>query len=101
MKGIRVGNRKRTNSKEEFINFERFNKVEQCWVIQRDDGKYFDYIDMGGKTHFCNDISSSFDFSVNLYKQDNKLKYSIEEKIRDLNLQNCKPVKIEIRVVGE
>lgn len=74
---------------------------EECWVIQRDDGKYFDYIDMGGKTHFCNDISSSFDFSVNLYKQDNKSKYSIEEKIRNLNLQNCRPVKVEIRVVGE
>ena len=74
---------------------------EECWVIQRDDGKFFDYMTIDKIPHFCNDIISSFDFSVNLYKQDNKSKYLIEEKIRNLNLQNCRPVKVEIKVVGE
>ncbi len=77
------------------------SKIEGCWVIQRDDGKFFDYMDIDKTPHFCNDIISSFDFSVNICKQEVKSKYSIEEKILNLNLQNCRAVKVEIKVVGE
>ena len=63
------------------------NKIEYAWVIQRDDGMY------------C----------VNTFAWSKKLCNACmvetledcELAIKGMNLQNCKPVKIEIRVVGE
>lgn len=64
------------------------SEVEYAWVIQRDDGKFFNSLSIG---HFadlvyadiyeCEGMALS---NVNLY-----------------NLQDCKPVKIEIKVVEE
>lgn len=62
------------------------SEVEFCWVIRRDDGKFFNSLSIG---HFaelvyadiyeCEGMALS---NVNLYK-----------------LQDCKVVKIEMRVV--
>ena len=75
------------------------SKVEECWVIQRDDGKFycgweFDY---HFKTipNFTNKL-----FEVILRKKV-FVKLDAIREIKGLNLQNCKPVKVEIRVVGE
>lgn len=62
------------------------NKIEECWVIQRDDGMY------------C----------VNTFAWCEKLcNACIFETLEDCNYAiyqmkyDCKPVKVEIRVVGE
>ena len=63
------------------------SKTEYAWVIQRDDGMY------------C----------VNTFALSRKICYAsqletlqeCELAIKEMNLQNSKPVKIEIRVVGE
>ena len=64
------------------------NKTEYVWVIQIDDGKYLEKLD-GEFTEnlycalFCNDIHLADYF------------------ILDFKLENCKPAKCEIRVIGE
>ena len=68
------------------------NKTEYAWVIQRDDGKYFSRIEMPNICVFDNLITNA-----DRYDYEKTVKYLIEA----LRLQNCKPVKIEIRVVGE
>lgn len=66
------------------------SKVEQCWVIQRDDGKF--YLDTSlGKNIFTDKISLAYKDTFEWIKYHIKL----------FKLQNCKPVKVEIRVVGE
>lgn len=64
------------------------SKIEECWVIQRDDGKYLEALD--GK------------FTVNLYCallcND---KHLADYFVLDFKLQNCRPVKVALRVVGE
>ena len=68
------------------------NKTEYAWVIQRDDGKYFSRIEMPNICVFDNLITNA-----DRYDYEKTVKYLIEA----LRLQNCKPVKVEIRVVGE
>lgn len=75
------------------------SKVEQCWVIQRDDDKFyagwvFDS-NWGVKGYFTNILEK-----VIINKQVFTIKNALKE-IKQMQLKNCKPVKIEIRVVGE
>lgn len=73
------------------------NKVEQCWVIQRDDGMFWNCSNNGNfETYFVKDIAHAFLFTKEYIKNQ-----PIEELIKFKRLQNCRPVKVEIRVVGE
>lgn len=75
-------------------------KVEECWVIQKDDGsRYFDCDDSHYNGFFGADEFTMFDEnkSITFYKS----KQKAQEKIDWYFLQNCRPVKCEIRVVGE
>lgn len=75
------------------------SKVEECWVIQRDDGKFYAgwNIDrnLEAKEYFTNVLEK-----VIINKQVFTIKNALKE-IKLMNLQNCKPVKVELRVVGE
>ena len=69
------------------------------YVIQRDDGMfYYDYeiADMGFSTKpkFTGDINKCFQLQFGT-------KHWAETEIRCMELQNCRPVKVEIRVIGE
>ena len=68
------------------------SKTEYAWVIQRDDGKYFSRIEMPNICVFDNLITNA-----DRYDYEKTVKYLIEA----LRLQNCRPVKVEIKVVGE
>ncbi len=75
------------------------NKVAQCWVIQRDDGKFYAGCNFDKnwetKEYFTNVLEK-----VIINKQVFTIKNALKE-IKQMQLKNCKPVKIEIRVVGE
>lgn len=75
------------------------SKIEECWVIQRDDGSfYFDCQDSYFSDFYGIDEWTMFyDKNISLYKS----KDVAMKTIKDYHLQNCKSVKIEIRVVGE
>lgn len=78
------------------------SKIEECWVIQRDDGMFFNGFDDFDNEEFCdNPLISLFNLSIFLiYKIPTK--EMCEEIIKMFfNLKDCKPVKVEIRVVGE
>ena len=63
------------------------SKIEECWVIQRNDGMY---------------CVNTFAWSRKIcYASQLETLQECELAIKEMNLQNCKPVKIEIRVVGE
>lgn len=69
-----------------YINKNQDNKFEECWVIQRDDGM------------FC----------VNTFAWTKKIcRACIFETLEDCNYAiykmkyDCRPVKVEIRVIGE
>lgn len=67
------------------------SKTEYAWVIQRDDGKFFSKTEHPIFYVFCNlgnsEISSS--------------KEIMQYIIKKYNLQNCRPVRIKIEIVGE
>ena len=75
------------------------SKIEECWVIQRDDGsRYFDCQDSYFSDFYGIDEWTQFyDKNISLYKS----KDVAMQIIKNQNLQNCHPVKVEIRVVGE
>lgn len=83
-------------------------KTEYAWVIQRDDGKFFkrDFLYNGEADIFeysVSWISSGLKSIVNIYHftdYDNTKK-SVLSIIHKLNLQNCKPVKVELKVVED
>lgn len=77
------------------------SKTEYAWVIQRDDGKYFDYFDINGKEIFCDSLIESIQDIFSFFEFKIPTKAMCEIAIKTHHLQNCKPVKIEIRVVGE
>ena len=69
------------------------------YVIQRDDGMfYYDYeiADMGFsiKPKFTRDINKCFKLQFGT-------KQWAEIEIRCMELQNCRPVKVKIEIVGE
>lgn len=68
------------------------SKTEYAWVIQRDDGMFFARTEMYKFYVFCNELGNA-EMCSN--------KEVMENIIEKYNLQNCKPVKVEIRVVGE
>lgn len=68
------------------------SKIEECWVIQRGDNLYAMY------------IPSSDTFVFNTFIQlalFHSSKDGAIDSIETYHLQNCRPVKVEIRVVGE
>ncbi len=75
------------------------SKTEYAWVIQRDDGKFYAGWNFDrnweAKEYFTNVLEK-----VIINKQVFTIKNALKE-IKLMNLQNCKPVKVEIRVVGE
>ena len=68
------------------------SKIEEYWIIQRDDGMYFSRIEIPNICVFDDLITNA-----DRYDYEKTVKYLIEA----LRLQNCHPVKVEIRVVGE
>lgn len=70
------------------------SKIEECWVIQRDDGKIFAGQNSKGIAIFCYDFE--FNYSNYVYT-----KKECERIIKFYNLQNCRPVKVKIEIVGE
>lgn len=68
------------------------NKIEECWVIQRDDGMYVNFECNNELLVWFEKIwQSSMICSKNM----------AQHEIDLWQLKNCKPVKVEIRVVGE
>lgn len=68
------------------------SKIEECWVIQRDDGSFFARTEIYNFNVFCDELGNA-EICSN--------KEVMENIIEKYNLQNCRPVKAEIRVVGE
>ena len=75
------------------------SKTECAWVIQRDDGKFYAGWNFDrnweAKEYFTNVLEK-----VIINKQVFTIKNALKE-IKLMNLQNCHPVKIEIKVIGE
>ena len=71
---------------------------EYAWVIQRDDGKFWNCAgrDNNFETYFVDNIAQSRLFTEEYIKMQ-----TIEELIEFRGLENCKPVKVEIKVVEE
>ena len=67
------------------------SKTEYAWVIQRDDGKYVNFMDNEDLTWYEHIWQATMNWS----------KYQAEKDIVLWKLQNCRPVKVEIRVVGD
>lgn len=68
------------------------SKIEYAWVIQRDDERFYTRTELpkfylftsrlcDGETFFSKEVANSF--------------------IERNNLQNCRPVKVEIKIAGE
>lgn len=68
----------------------KMSKTEYAWVIQRNDGRYF-------SNKFTNIVFVENIALATIYLKN----WKCELRIKQLNLQNCHPVKVEIRVVGE
>lgn len=71
------------------------SKTEYAWVIQRDDGKLFIRIRKCGHR-----IRHLYDYKL-LYAHLENCKSDAEESIKVYNLQNCRPVKVKIQIIGE
>ena len=67
------------------------SKTEYAWVIQRDDGKYVNFMDNEDLTWYEHTWQATMTWS----------KHQAEKDIILLKLQNCRPVKVKIEIVGE
>lgn len=72
----------------------------ELYVIQRDDGMfYYDYelevMNVISKPKFTKDINKCFQ------TRQFGTKHWAEVEIRCMELQNCRPVKVKIQIVGE
>ena len=67
------------------------SKTKYAWVIQRDDGMYVNFMDNDDLTWYEHTWQATMTWS----------KHQAEKDIILWNLQNCHPIKVEIRVVGE
>lgn len=67
------------------------SKTEYAWVIQRDDGKYVNFMDNEDLTWYEHIWQATMTWS----------KSRAEHDIDLGQLQNCHPVKVEIRVIEE
>lgn len=63
------------------------SKTEYAWIIQRDDGMYC-VITFAWSRKIC-------------YASQLETLQECELAIKEMNLQNCKPVKVRIEIVGE
>lgn len=71
------------------------SNTEYAWVIQRDDGMFwYGYDGFIGQHIFSKRITDALNTPTPTYKH-------IREEIKELNLQNCVPVKVKIEIVGE
>lgn len=77
------------------------SKTEYAWVIQRDDGKFFDNFNIYGNADFCDSCVMSFYNTYSFFDFKVATKEMCETAIKTHNLQNCKPVKVKIEIVGE
>lgn len=82
------------------------NKTEYAWVIQRDDGKYvISWNDFGEITQVSDRFLDFIEMFLGEFCVDFKYVYRDKDwckrVIESNQLQNCRPVKCEIRVVGE
>lgn len=73
------------------------SKTEYAWIIQRDDGsRYFDCQDRYFSDFYGIDEWTQFyDKNISLYKS----KDVAMQIIKSQNLQNCRPVKVQIEIV--
>ena len=62
-------------------------------MVRRDDGMFFAMEDYKGDAVFCDDF--------NIFNGIMNTKKECKNIIKFYKLQNCHPVKVEIRVVGE
>lgn len=75
------------------------SKTEYAWVIQRDDGKFWNCSGDSARnyeTYFVKDIARAYLFTEEYIKIQ-----PIDELIKFRQLQNCRPVKVKISIVGE
>lgn len=79
------------NERQLYINKKQESKIEECWVIQRDDGMYVNFEDNEDLTWYENAWQASMTWSKGRAQHDIDL----------WGLKNCKPIKIEIKIVGE
>ena len=75
------------------------SKIEECWVIQRDDGEFLDYSYEDDTFNFSTNLCKAFGHYVCCENTRKSVKNFLNNN--KYILRNCKPVKIEIRVVGE
>ena len=77
------------------------SKTEYAWVIQRDDG-YF-YYDYAFMLKYPYDTKPIFTKNINKVFLNYKFwnEFGCEREIKEMNLQNCRPVKVKISIVGE
>ena len=68
------------------------SKIEECWVIQRGNDLYAMYIPSNDTFVFNTFIQLALFHSS---------KDEVIDSIETYHLQNCHPVKVELRVVGE
>lgn len=75
------------------------SKTEYAWVIQRDDGMFF----AGWNFDRNGEVKEYFTFSLEKAILSKQVFYKTNamKGIKQMTLKNCKPIKIEIRVVGE
>ena len=69
----------------------RMNKIENAWVIQRDDGRFVNYMVYDDVTWYEHTWQATMTWS----------KHQAEKDIVLWKLQNCRPVKVKIEEVGE
>lgn len=86
------------NNNYEIIEYTgKEQKTETAWVVKRDDGKFV-YITNNYNIEFMDDIW----FAHKFYEKDNYDAYeNCKQYIKQRQLKNCKPVKVEIREVEE
>lgn len=75
------------------------SKTEYAWVIQRDDGMFWNCSGDSTRnyaTYFVDSIARAYLFTEEYIKTQ-----PIDELIKFRQLENCRIVKVEIKVVGE
>lgn len=75
------------------------SKTEYAWVIRRDDGMFWNCSGDSARnyeTYFVDTIAGAYLFTEEYIKIQ-----PIDELIKFRQLQNCRIVKVEIKVVGE
>ena len=79
------------------------SKTEYAWVIQRDDGKFINF-DITNSLIYPDGtvIDSGYSVQENVYSASMAWsKHRAEYLIESYELNNCRPVKVKIEIVGE